>query len=154
MGLLEGSGRGGKRADGTQKEVHQQHIECQKVERGQRGRGSEGAAGTVIGRGVKNGDNEGTDMQRERTTGGKGMRESKGVKDGEVRDASGTTGRGDGHRGWREGGGVGVWGVIMMSGAGGYWVGGWWKDGREGHTFVTFNNSLRVETWQKYIIII
>lgn len=33
MGLLEGSGRGGKRADGTQKEVHQRHIVCQKVER-------------------------------------------------------------------------------------------------------------------------
>lgn len=33
MGLLEGSGRGGKGADGTQKEVHQRHIECQKVER-------------------------------------------------------------------------------------------------------------------------
>ena len=33
MGLLEGSGRGGKGADGTQKEVQQQHIECQKVEK-------------------------------------------------------------------------------------------------------------------------
>ncbi len=33
MGLLEGSGRGGKGADGTQKEVHQQHIVCQKVEK-------------------------------------------------------------------------------------------------------------------------
>ena len=32
MGLLEGSGRGGKGADGTQKEVHQRHVECQKVE--------------------------------------------------------------------------------------------------------------------------
>lgn len=34
MGLLEGSGRGGKGADGTQKEVLQRHVVCQKVERG------------------------------------------------------------------------------------------------------------------------
>lgn len=33
VGLLEGSGRGGKRADGTQKEVLQRHVVCQKVER-------------------------------------------------------------------------------------------------------------------------
>lgn len=34
MGLLEGSGRGGKGADGTQREVHQRHVACQKAERG------------------------------------------------------------------------------------------------------------------------
>lgn len=36
MGLLEGSGRGGKGADGTQREVHQRHVACQKAERGRR----------------------------------------------------------------------------------------------------------------------
>lgn len=41
--------------------------------------------------------------------------------------------------------GGGVWGVIMISGAGGYWD-GWMVEGQEGgrHTSVTFNNSLIV----------
>lgn len=44
MGLLEGSGRGGKGADGTQREVHQRHVACQKAERGRR-REEEGGGG-------------------------------------------------------------------------------------------------------------
>lgn len=41
--------------------------------------------------------------------------------------------------------GGGVWGVIMIPGAGGYWD-GWMVEGQEGgrHTSVTFNNSFIV----------
>lgn len=53
MGLLEGSGRGGKGADGTQKEVHQRHIECQKVERDGEGGARREPRGTVKVRGGK-----------------------------------------------------------------------------------------------------
>lgn len=43
MGLLEGSGRGGKGADGTQREVHQRHVACQKSREGtEEGGGGEG----------------------------------------------------------------------------------------------------------------
>lgn len=60
MGLLEGSGRGGKRADGTQKEVLQRHVVCQKVERGMDregpARGEQGEQdGELGGRGAREG---------------------------------------------------------------------------------------------------
>lgn len=48
MGLLEGSGRGGKGADGTQREVHQRHVACQKSGEGtEEGRG--GRSGRMLG---------------------------------------------------------------------------------------------------------
>lgn len=56
MGLLEGSGRGGKRADGTQKEVLQRHVVCQKVERGMDWEGPrEVGEGSKVSREVRGG---------------------------------------------------------------------------------------------------
>lgn len=67
------------------------------------------------------------------------------------RDVSGTRGRGEraagvGGRVTGRDGGVGAWGVLMISGAGGY-RDGWWKDGRE--VLLTFNNSLRAGCGQQ-----
>lgn len=70
MGLLEGSGRGGKGADGTQREVHQRHGERD----GERRRGTATVAGMEGWRVV------------ERTREG---RVSRG-RAGEVRDVLGT----------------------------------------------------------------
>lgn len=56
MGLLEGSGRGGKGADGTQKEVHHRHIECQQVERDrERRRDSDRWGGKRMEKGMESG---------------------------------------------------------------------------------------------------
>lgn len=78
MGLLEGSGRGGKGADGTQREVHQRHIVCQKVERDWVGGvRREVEEGKLRERGDRYAEGEGG--------GGERMREGKAEYDGEGR---------------------------------------------------------------------
>lgn len=70
MGLLEGSGRGGKGADGTQKEVLQRHAVCQKVERGTeregpvRGLRGEKGEHRMAGREVEGGEGDGEAERR------------------------------------------------------------------------------------------
>lgn len=121
------------------------HSECQKVERDREGGVQTEPTGTVISRGAN--PREWGDSYAERkggkVAGDKGVTESqqsKGWRGEQKRwDVSGTRGRGEraagvGGRVTGRDGGVGAWGVLMISGAGGY-RDGWWKDGRGGRTF-------------------